>query len=832
MKSCLPSKLIILRKHFNYSQQDMAKKLHVSINEYIAFENGNAMCSLAQLEELADIFGLTFDEMLINTVDIDLPEIEESIEIPFLNNVEEAIDEPDDDDDLVKTTRMVMHDEPKTIPNNLGDTIVAPIITDSDKEYDTHEDNLAKTMVTKVVKDDKDVPKNSSNMPSNQKKKNRNLPLVIGAGVVAIIVVAFLVWMLFFKNSSTTINNGLSNTNRLVTTSNYSAFLQDNKNVQFTGDNVNINMSDVVQISAYDKFIVGLKSDGSVEVSNSLDVEQLQDITMVAAGDNHVAAIDSEGNLQCVGNEAACNITDQDIKFEKVFAGKNETLAIDSNGTLYAYGSGSFVNSVDGLEDVNKIVTYEDAAIVLKKDGTVTTYGKTYDTSSWKGIIDVAIGQDYVIGLENDGTLIISGNEEFVGAQDDFTNVRYVSAFGDYFVACDSNGACYGYGNAANNRFVEKSGANQLNSVQNMNASISAKKVNFTWDAVQDADHYRVAINTSDNYNVNSATNSLSVDASKFVDGTSYVVTITAYSDDEFEPSEPSEFEFNYVANTNTLDTPTNIKGIIEGNNVTFSWDAVANARRYNFEIPELGIKEELNANTKSMEVSSFSEGVTYTINITALGNDNYSDSQVGSIKYTYQSPKEKLAMVNNISAAIDGNYVKISWSSVANASSYTVSIDVDNYSETTSSTEIMVEASKFASGNNYTISVVANGTGKYENSDARTYTYTHTIPSFTITYKDQNGNVINSSSVTSGSSIKLNANITIPNYNINSYRINAASYDPNADYMVNTNTEITIEGACAIEGTTYKNYTEGCLCPDGQQPQNGACATSSPEAE
>ena len=831
MKSCLPSKLIILRKHFNYSQQDMAKKLHVSINEYIAFENGNAMCSLAQLEELADIFGLTFDEMLINTVDIDLPEIEDSIEIPFLNNVEEAIDEPEEDDDLIKTTRMVMHDEPKTIPNNLGDTIVAPIIKDSDDHYTNEEDDLAKTMVTKVVKDDKGGA-NNTNIPSSPNKKNRNLPLIIGAGVVAIIVVVILVWMLFFRND-TTINNGLTNTNRLVTTSNYSAFLQDNKNVQFTGDNININMSDVVQISAYDKLIVGLKTDGSVEVSNDLDVQDLQDITMVAAGDSHVATIDSEGNLTCVGNDSACNITDEDVKFEKVFAGKNETLAIDSAGTLYAYGSASYVNSIDGLENVNKVATYENAAIVLKKDGTVTTYGTTYETSDWKGIIDVAIGQDFVIGLENDGTLNISGNEEFVNVQDDFINVRYISAFADYFVACDSNGACYGYGNSANNRFIEKSGANQLNSVQNMNASISAKKVNFTWDAVQDADQYRVSINTSDNYSVNSATNSLSVDASKFVDGTSYVVTIIAYSDDDFEPSEPSEFEFNYVANTNTLDTPTNIKGIIEGNNVNFSWDAVANARRYVFEIPELGIKEELNANTKAIEVSKFSEGVTYTINITALGNDNYSDSQAGSIQYTYQSPKEKLAMVNNISAAIDGNYLKISWSSVANASSYTVSVDVENYSETTSNTEILIDASKFANGNNYTISVVANGTGKYENSDARTYTYTHTIPSYTITYKDQNGNTINSSSVTSGSSIKLNANVTIPNYTINSYRINSASYDVNADYTVNSNVEITIQGACSITGGEYKNYTEGCVCPDGQVLQDNGCVatTTPPEA-
>lgn len=827
MKSCLPSKLIILRKHFNYSQQDMAKKLHVSINEYMAFENGNAMCSMAQLEELADIFGLTFDEMLMNTVDIELPELEDSIEIPFLNNVEEAIDEAlDDEDELVKTTRVVMHDEPTPLPTNLGDTIIAPVIDDiKDPQY-TQEEELAKTMVTKIVKDENTSRPSEDKTVISKGKKNRNMPLVIGAGVIAVIVIAILAWMLFFKNASN-LHNTVGKVNRLVATSQYSAYLQDDQKVKFTGDNVSLSMEDVVQISAYDQFMAGLKADGSVKVSNSLDVSSFKDITMIAAGNTHLAGIDSEGKLLCVGNDSACAIGQQDNKFEKVYAGKNETFAIDSSGKLYASGSASYVTTVNGLSDVNKIAAYENAAIVLKKDGTVITYGANYKVDQWKGIVDVAIGQDFVVGLKNDGTLVIAGNEEISKGQDSFSSVKYVAAYADYFVACDSNGTCYGYGNDTNNRFVNKGDADQLASVQNMKATISAKKVNFTWDAVADADHYKVEINTKDNYSVNSATNSLSVDASKFEDGTKYIVTISAYSDKEYEPSEPSEFEFNYVANTSALDAPANIKSAVNEKNVVFSWDAVDNAKKYIFEIPELSVKEELTTNSMTMDIAKFADGVTYTIKVTASGNDNYSDSQTAQISYTHQGVKEKLATVNSISAAVDGNYLKVSWSSVANASSYTVSVDVDNYSETTSNTEVMIDINKFANDNNYTISVVANGSGKYENSDARTYTYTHTIPSYTVTYQDQNGTVIASSSVNKGTSITLNANVTIPNYTINKYRIDAASYDPNASYTVNGDVTIKLEGACAITGSTYKDLTSGCVCPDGQTIQDGACKAS-----
>ncbi|MCI7221310.1 MAG: helix-turn-helix domain-containing protein, partial [Erysipelotrichaceae bacterium] len=101
MKCCLPNKLIILRKHFNYSQQEIAKKLNVSINEYMAFENGNAMCSMEQIKQLADIFHISVDEMFVNSVDIELPVIEPTLDIPFVTK-EEEIEQASEDLGMTK----------------------------------------------------------------------------------------------------------------------------------------------------------------------------------------------------------------------------------------------------------------------------------------------------------------------------------------------------------------------------------------------------------------------------------------------------------------------------------------------------------------------------------------------------------------------------------------------------------------------------------------------------------------------------------------------------------------------------------------------------------
>ncbi|MEG2254791.1 MAG: helix-turn-helix transcriptional regulator, partial [Vagococcus sp.] len=88
MVNRLPEKLVLLRKHFGFSQQELADKMGVNVVEYMGWENGRAICNLAQFKRLSTIFQISLDDMLKNTTDILLPNLglEDSIQIPFLKN--------------------------------------------------------------------------------------------------------------------------------------------------------------------------------------------------------------------------------------------------------------------------------------------------------------------------------------------------------------------------------------------------------------------------------------------------------------------------------------------------------------------------------------------------------------------------------------------------------------------------------------------------------------------------------------------------------------------------------------------------------------------------
>ena len=61
MSSRFPNKLITLRKHFNYSQQDIAEIMGVPVSEYMKWENGSKLCSMSQLLRLANTFKVSLD---------------------------------------------------------------------------------------------------------------------------------------------------------------------------------------------------------------------------------------------------------------------------------------------------------------------------------------------------------------------------------------------------------------------------------------------------------------------------------------------------------------------------------------------------------------------------------------------------------------------------------------------------------------------------------------------------------------------------------------------------------------------------------------------------
>ena len=67
MTNRLPEKLTALRKHFGYSQGDMAEKLVVPVAEYMNWENGNTICRIDQLRQLARIYRVPIEDLADNT---------------------------------------------------------------------------------------------------------------------------------------------------------------------------------------------------------------------------------------------------------------------------------------------------------------------------------------------------------------------------------------------------------------------------------------------------------------------------------------------------------------------------------------------------------------------------------------------------------------------------------------------------------------------------------------------------------------------------------------------------------------------------------------------
>ena len=90
MSNRLPEKLATLRKHFSYSLADVAEKVGAPVQDYMKWENGNKLCSIEYLKKLADFYQIPIRDLLDNTKEVVLPELEETystVDIPFKESI-------------------------------------------------------------------------------------------------------------------------------------------------------------------------------------------------------------------------------------------------------------------------------------------------------------------------------------------------------------------------------------------------------------------------------------------------------------------------------------------------------------------------------------------------------------------------------------------------------------------------------------------------------------------------------------------------------------------------------------------------------------------------
>ena len=181
----------------------------------------------------------------------------------------------------------------------------------------------------------------------------------------------------------------------------------------------------IIAIAAGNSHTIGLKSDGTVVATGDgsegeCEVSSWRDIIAIAAGLCHTVGLKSNGEVVAVGSNEAeqCNVSEWK-NIVAIYAGWFTTVGIKSNGEVI---------STDGISlkynDLKSVSIGRDAMVYSRFNGDVGDcltcicggYGRSYraedlmyrgdDNTGDYDIIQVSNGDDYVVGLMANGTVV------------------------------------------------------------------------------------------------------------------------------------------------------------------------------------------------------------------------------------------------------------------------------------------------------------------------------------------------------------------------------------------------------------------------------------------
>lgn len=118
----------------------------------------------------------------------------------------------------------------------------------------------------------------------------------------------------------------------------------------------------------------------------------------------------------------------------QVATGWSTIFGLDSDGKVHGVYAESLAEFIDlsNFTDVTYICATDADVYALKKDGTVLSTGKhALDVSDWSDIKQISASgdnEDMIIGLKNDGTVLVEAVEESVKEAEKWTDIVQVSA--------------------------------------------------------------------------------------------------------------------------------------------------------------------------------------------------------------------------------------------------------------------------------------------------------------------------------------------------------------------------------------------------------------------
>jgi len=175
---------------------------------------------------------------------------------------------------------------------------------------------------------------------------------------------------------------------------------------------------------------------GHLRVTNVITLEDIPqevldaDIVDVAAGYDHIAALDSAGKLHIWGNTrldqaklpndiASAMAAGENLHFTQLEAGNQFSAAVTEDGRLFVWGNGN-LNDIkvkkSYQENIQKVAISINTYFVLTKDGEAAYAGfqknafSTVPEAATSGVVDIAATGFTNAALKDTGEIIIWGN--------------------------------------------------------------------------------------------------------------------------------------------------------------------------------------------------------------------------------------------------------------------------------------------------------------------------------------------------------------------------------------------------------------------------------------
>ena len=414
------------------------------------------------------------------------------------------------------------------------------------------------------------------------------------------------------------------------------------------------------RLAAGDTWTMYVEQNGKITIRGELEgASSFSEGVQVSGYGSHAAALSDKGKV--TDNRFSSEVSSWN-KVDYIAAGKNHIVAVTDEGKVLCAGSEEACQ-VGSWNNIEKVYAGNETTVGITNDGQIKVAGNGEFLSSVTGISDISMSDNLAAYVRSDGTVAVSmlGSGNVLDTSS-WVDVRNTAVGSDYVIGLTTDGSILC--ESADEEFK---------------AEVTGWK-NIRYLAA--SDRTAVAIDRSGNMH-GAGDNSCN-----------------QYENQNKKDDENQEDE--------QLEAPKNITVTESTANVVIKWDTVENADSYVVSISDIGELPETKNNQASLSASSFTDGETYSITITAKPKSSSKAKESSTtMEYTYAAKKVQLTTPTGITASTDAKGWTIQWGAVDHADYYEISLD-GSQPQRANTNSYIYDTSQIISVGNHTITIKA----------------------------------------------------------------------------------------------------------------------------